>query len=277
MHAVSVYPGYRDILVHVGGRAAALGRLRLGAALANGSGSRLTGLHVRPANDIEPTPRFLLEDAVERHAASLAVQAKDAEDRFDDEVGAMTGATWRHLDGDVVEGICRCACVVDLVIVGQSEWQRPVHTHPLPIAHSVIRLCGRPVLVVPDDHTGRAPRRIAIAWNGSRQVVRAVHDAMPLLLTATSIDIVTDGGADADSAYALAQHLDDHGCASSANVIVSARHAASRGALSRTMVSGDHDLLVIGGSTNPTWQESIFGGATRSILMKSKIPVLAAI
>jgi nucleotide-binding universal stress UspA family protein len=39
---------YRDILVHVDGRAGARKRLRFGAAVANRTGARLTGLHVRP-------------------------------------------------------------------------------------------------------------------------------------------------------------------------------------------------------------------------------------
>jgi nucleotide-binding universal stress UspA family protein len=268
---------YRNILVHLDGRADAAGRLRLAIALASRCGAGLTGLHVRPPADVEPAPRFLLDEAVERRTARLEAHAHDAEAAFSREIGQCTRATWRCLEGDVVEGICRCACFADLVILGQSEWLAPAHRHPLPIAHAVIRRCGRPVLVVPADYTGGAPRRVLIGWNGSREVVRAVNDALPLLRSAHSIDIMADATGDDEGGGALARHLADHGCSSTPNVILEKRCDEPRRALSYLVRSGDHDLLVVGGSTRPTWHETLFGGVTRALLMQSKIPVLAAI
>jgi nucleotide-binding universal stress UspA family protein len=268
---------YRDILVHVGGDAAARARLRLGAALAIRSGARLTGLHVRPPAHADPAPRRLLDEALERRGETLKAWARAAAEAFDEEVGDCRGARWRSLEGDVVEGIRRCASSADLVIVGESEWRAPAHAHPLPIAHAVIRRCGRPVLVAPDEHVGGAARRIVIGWNGSREAVRAVHDAMPLLLTAESIDIVADGAADDDGGAALGRHIVAHGGSSPPQVIVSRHPGEPRAVRLDRLLSGGHDLLVIGGSTRPAWRESIFGGVTCSILMRSKIPVLAAI
>jgi nucleotide-binding universal stress UspA family protein len=42
------------------------------------------------------------------------------------------------------------------------------------------------------------------------------------------------------------------------------------------MEKANYDLLVMGGYSHPKWLEFIFGGATKSILLSSKIPVLVS-
>jgi nucleotide-binding universal stress UspA family protein len=44
-------------------------------------------------------------------------------------------------------------------------------------------------------------------------------------------------------------------------------------ALGRQIEQGQYDLLVMGGYSHPIWPQFIFGGATRSILLSSKVPV----
>ncbi len=133
------------------------------------------------------------------------------------------------------------------------------------------------MLVVPDEHSDDPPRRVVIGWNGSRETVRAVHDALPLLLSAESIDVVADAASDDDSGQALARHLANHGCSSQPTVTLSRRDKGSPTSLSEIILSKGCDLLVIGGSTRSSWREALFGGVTRSVLLRSRIPVLAAI
>jgi nucleotide-binding universal stress UspA family protein len=267
---------YRDILVHMDGHAAARNRLQFSIDLARRTGARLTGLHVRPPVDVEPVLLAQLDEAVEQRAANLETQARAAAEAFDSELGQSAEASWLSLDGDVVDGVCRCAAFADLVIIGQYEQQPPAQRHPLPVAHSIILHSGRPVLVVPPEHACVLLRRVAISWDRTREAVRAVHDAMPLLLSADSIDIVATKAVDGDSAAALAQHLSNHGCSPLPKVVLPKPQGESEHALWDIILSGDHNLLVMGGSSHPTWHEFLFGGVTRSILMESKIPVLAA-
>src|SRR3974390_997104 len=50
---------------------------------------------------------------------------------------------------------------------------------------------GRPVMLIPREHRGGIIlERIAICWDGSRHEARRVHDAMPLLESTRSIDII---------------------------------------------------------------------------------------
>src|ERR1039457_4564397 len=131
---------------------------------------------------------------------------------FNEEVGQrLADSRWFESDGDMVHGISDSARYADLVILGQYEWQGPHVAHPLPIAHSVISRCGRPVLVVPAAVGPSSFARAAIAWDGSREVVRAVHDALPLLALSQSVEIVTiippSGGETADNATKLSLPL----------------------------------------------------------------------
>ena len=121
----------------------------------------------------------------------LASDARAAATPFTEQARQrLEGACWFEAAGNVVEGISEKARYADLVIVGQYEWQGPLETHPLPIAHSLSLQCGRPVLVVPADMQSKAFDRVAIAWDGSREAVRAVHDALPVLRLSRSVDIV---------------------------------------------------------------------------------------
>ena len=102
-----------------------------------------------------------------------------------------------------------------MVILGQYEWQDPPQRHPLAVANSVILRCGRPVLVVPADARAMTLERIAIAWDGSHEAVRAVHDALPLMHLSRSVEILTMVDPPAvpgeDDVKSLTAHLAHHG------------------------------------------------------------------
>jgi len=124
-----------------------------------------------------------------------------------------------------------------------------------------------------------ALEKIAVAWDGSREAVRAVHDALPLLRLTRSIQIVTmvhpsarDSEVDAKS---LSAHLANHGIDAETNVL-QVRTVEEHEALRRRIEQGHYDLVVMGGYSHPMWLEFIFGGATRSILLSSKIPIFVS-
>jgi nucleotide-binding universal stress UspA family protein len=164
-------------------------------------------------------------------------------------------------------------------MLGQYEWQGSPETHPLPISASVVLRCGRPVLVVPAAAQQSALARVAIAWDGSREAVRAVHDALPLLRLARSVQIVTmippsaeDNDVDAASVSA---HLAKHGVEIGVDTL-QIRTDDEHASLRQRIEQGHYDLLVMGGYSHPMWLEFIFGGLTQSILLSSKIPVLVS-
>jgi hypothetical protein len=100
-------------------------------------------------------------------------------------------ACWFEAKGDVANGVSERARYADLVVIGQDEWQGSPESHPLPIAHPVAVRCGRPVLVVPAAVQSNSLASAAVAWDGSRESVRAIHDALPLLRLSQSVQIIT--------------------------------------------------------------------------------------
>jgi nucleotide-binding universal stress UspA family protein len=267
-----------DLLVHVDGSQAGRRRLRYASELAAHCGARLSGLHVTPQAEAPPVYKPSVVAAAQRRiSARLAQDAEAAETIFREEVlQKMPDALWIGAAGDVVRGVCAQARFADLVILGQYETQGSPERHPLPIAHAVVSQCGRPVLVVPAESMFSTFTKVAIAWDGSREAVRAVHDALLLLSLAHSVDIVTitDPAADPDEAEAerLSLHLQRHGITVSDDrrqIVTVDEHRALRDELEH----GGYELLVMGGYSHPMWMEFVFGGATQSILLSSKTPI----
>lgn len=271
----------RDLLVHVDGSDAGRRRLQFAIDLALRTGARLNGLHVMPPPDVPPLYRpSQLDEAVANMALKLAANARAAKEAFKEETAQRLADTrWFEADGDVADGICDHARYADLVILGQYEWQGPEASHPLPVAHSVVSRCGRPVLVVPATVGPISFARAAIAWDGSREAVRAVHDAVPLLALSQSVEIVTIIAPEAvestDDAKRLSAHLASHGIKIKPGVIQT-RSEEEPIALRQQMDKADYDLVVMGGYSHPKWLEFIFGGATLSILLSAKMPVLVS-
>ena len=272
---------YRDLLVHVDGSSAGRRRLQFAIGLARRMGARLGGLHVTPAPDVplKVKPSRIAQAASEI-SLKLESDARLSAALFMEETGQHAeGACWFEAAGDVVEAISEYARYTDLVIVGQYEWQAPLELHPMPIAHSLSLQCGRPVLVVPADVQSNAFDRAAIAWDGSREAVRAVHDALPLLRLLRSVDIVEIVSPSAEDyatdAKRLAGHLANHGIAVGADILRGTT-LAEHEALRKLVELGNYDLLVMGSYSKPRWVELLFGGTTWSILTAASIPVLVS-
>jgi nucleotide-binding universal stress UspA family protein len=240
-------------------------------------GARLSGIHVTPPVEVPPRykPSRIAKAAAEI-SSKLASNARAAATIFSEEAA---DASWFEASGDVVQGISYKARYADLIIIGQYEWRGSPEAHPLPIAHSIVLRCGCPVLVVPADVQPSALASVVVAWDGSREAVRAVHDALPLLHLSRSVQIVrmigpSDEGDELD-AKSLSAHLADHGIEIGVNALI-IQTAEEHAALQKQIEQGHYDLLVMGGYSHAMWREFVFGGATQSLLLSSKIPVLVS-
>lgn len=263
--------------MHVDGSQAGLRRVRFALGLAMRSGARLTGLHVTPPAEL--SPRFkpsVLERAQQSLSSKLIADAEAAAAIFRGQTADFPLQTrWNEAVGNVAHEIDAHAHYADLVILGQYEWQGPTETHPMPISDSVVQRCGRPVLVVPDHVETCALSRVAIAWDGSREAVRAVHDALPLLSMAGSVEIVTAAGPgteDPADARNLSEHLAAHRIEGVQHKSI--RTNNERDALRQRIDQRHYDLVVMGAYSRPSWVEYLLGGVTHSIILSSKIPIL---
>jgi nucleotide-binding universal stress UspA family protein len=272
--------GLKDLLVHVDNDPACSSRLDVAVALAARYGAHLTGLHARgwpqlPAYvEIELPPS--LREAQQHHLDELARQA---EARFL-ERARQRGivSEWRLATGDII-GVMRLhARYADLTIVGQGiDLQGAPHDLAF-LAEELALGVGRPVLVVPRYGAFEmVGERVLIAWNGTREATRAVHDALPLLKRATKVTVLSidpkhDSGSRVPSAD-IALHLARHGVAAEAASTVGLDIAVGDVLLSRAADLGV-DLIVMGAYGHSRLREVVLGGATRHILHHMTVPVL---
>ncbi|SEB23496.1 Nucleotide-binding universal stress protein, UspA family [Variovorax sp. YR216] len=271
----------RDLLVHVDGSESGRRRVQFAVDLAIRAGARLSGIHVTPPAEVPPLYKPTRVAEVAAHLSSrLEQDAHAATIAFREEAMArLTDACWFEAKGDVANRVSDRARYADLVVIGQDEWQGSPETHPLPIAHPVAVRCGRPVLVVPAAVQSNSLDSVAVAWDGSRESVRAIHDALPLLRLSRSVQIITiispPAESPEDDAESLLEHLTRHAVAVGSNVlrIMSTREHAS---LREHIEKAPYDWLVMGAYSHPMWMEFVFGGLTQSILLSSKIPMLVS-
>ena len=116
-----------------------------------------------------------------------------------------------------------------------------------------------------------------IAWDGSRECVRAVHDAIPLLQGMSSIQLVavtsSNKTSDGTDTTMLIEHLGHHGIIVGLPLFVHAAESEHK-ALLKILMAAECSLVVMGGYSRPAWYEFLFGGATISILLRTKSTVL---
>ena len=165
----------------------------------------------------------------------------------------------------------------DLIIVGQRDRSFDFSS-VLDVPERIIVESGRPVLVVPNaGRFAEIGKRISVAWTSRREATRAVFDALPLLMDAAQVRIVSvnpnqRAGGDFPGAE-IATTLARHGVKCEIATTVSGEIGIGDVLLSG--LSDDaSDLLVMGAWGHSRMRELVFGGATRHILEHMTVPVL---
>jgi nucleotide-binding universal stress UspA family protein len=136
---------------------------------------------------------------------------------------------------------------------------------------------GRPLLIAPPRPPAKLGECIVIAWNGSSETARTVAFAMPLLLAAQDVPIVTIPGTrlPGPSDEQLAKSLRRHGIR--ARTVSVTEPAKGQGiAILETAAALGADLLIKGGYTQSRLRQLIFGSATGQILAEANLPIFMA-
>jgi nucleotide-binding universal stress UspA family protein len=136
---------------------------------------------------------------------------------------------------------------------------------------SLLLESGRPLLLIPPGHAWRPPRHVVVAWQAKREAARALHDAMPFLHEAESIDVLEvgetwgDGGDGPQPGADIAAHLARHGL--KVRVVLRPWHADSVAlSLVRHAQDTGAELIVAGGYGHSRFREWVLGGVTRELL-----------
>jgi nucleotide-binding universal stress UspA family protein len=274
---------YQSILVHVDYTERTNERVKIAIALAQRFTAHLSALAP------EGSPLFPYSGGADTFGAyaaevmeELARLSDVAADRFLEtaKLAGLPGYDALACEGDAVYALCQVSRYADLIVVGQTNKEDSTPAKPNDLPEAVMLGSGRPVLIVPyAGHFSTVGQRVLVLWRESRESARAVHDALPFLVSADRVDVIafsesstrTGGALPAltDIGTYLARHGAKVNVASEPNVGLSVGEAA----LSRAADLGS-DLIVMGGYGHTRLREWVLGGASRSILEHMTVPVL---
>lgn len=210
-------------------------------------------------------------------------QARTVAERIRKRLQTSTVASEVRIEESQVLGVSRMAALharhADLSIVPSAAGDEGAALAK-DIFFDLLTDSGRPVLAVPPQYKARSVMPHAVvAWQPTRESSRAVHDALPLLRAAQSVDVLMIDPIAAEDRHGkqpgadIAAHLARHGV--KVNVVaVPSMGEPVEIALLRHAVESGADLVVAGGYSHARWRESLLGGATQTLLESAPMPVL---
>ncbi len=299
----------KDIVLHQGPDSRSEARLDVAVALAKAHGARIIGVFAK-VDPGDPEYWWMAFDkkAIDAWLATFETISGEAEEAFQERLTeeALEGE-WRVMDGNPTDAMLICARYGDLTVIGQTDPDHRAYDRSMP--DQLVLGAGGPVLVVP--YAGRFEaigRRIMVAWNGEREAIRALRDAMPILHQAETVIVYSIDPADKRHLVGadICAYLARHGVRAEASHIVLGpeKEAVSsvlqtvggfgfqqRGpwsqsqrppmgetdagnALLSAAADCGADLLVMGAYGHSRIRELVLGGTTREILDSMTVPVL---
>jgi nucleotide-binding universal stress UspA family protein len=271
---------YKTIVVHLDTSPTAHPRLETALSLAKRFGAHLTGVFAVFSPD--PRSLYVMAGTAEYYREERRAERSAALQRlFHAELRrAEVEGEWIAVDESASFAVPRLGRCADLIVAGQDNpGDAESYVGDL-FPENLILSSGRPVLLVPyARNKPTTGSRVLVAWDGSREATRAVHDALPFMRAAKSTTILTvngmrDGGSlripGADIATVIARH--------GVHVDVVDIETGADGSVGEVLLSqvadAGADLLVMGGYGHARWRELVMGGATRTILRSMTVPVL---
>jgi nucleotide-binding universal stress UspA family protein len=261
--------------------------LAAAVALASAHGAHLSV--VQPVNLPLPTPGpwgMTPEFVMDQMYAQLREEATRQAERLRTRL-AREDISWEVRLGEAVfddppRAMARQARHADLSVMAapiQGAEDAPVARAWL---SAMLFESGRPVLLVPAHHRIELPiRHAVVAWKPTRESTRALHDALPLLTQASSVDVaVVEPAARATkpdelAGVDIATHLARHDL--KVNVVRLPRNGDTVATCLLTHAArSDAQLLVAGGYGHSRLREWVLGGTTRELLQAIHLPILFA-
>jgi len=259
-------------------------RAHYAATLAHQCGAHLAGIHVVSAGRPEHRSDYYVVGTAIRASRASEKAADDAvtaivRRRFE-EISAKRdlSAEFRVIRrGGPDEDLTLNSLHSDLVVIGQRELQE-LKGYASP--EKLLLSSGAPILIIPSGWKSESiGNKILVGWNASREARRAVADALPFLVAASSVTLLV-----VDSEQRAGRHGEEPGADIA---LYLARHGAnveveqvlSQGARVADIIlsyAAEHgvDLIVIGAYSHARPVEMMFGGVTRTLQKEAPVPVL---
>ena len=271
---------YKEIILVLENQADSASMLQFACKLSAARAARLVGLYVHEldlsATRILPSTHLnlaVLLESQERDRARSAVAKKLFQEMT---AAAAIDGEWRETDDLSTGHVAHFARRADLLLFGSHDEPAGMRSIVLDVP-AVILESGCPAIIIPELPQPQLPfRRILVAWKASKEALRAIHDALPLLHEAEQVVIAAVyeeaeayGG---DSVFEIVEHLRLHGVEASVELLDSAGRDAGAVILSQAAIM-DANLIVAGFYGHARLTEFMLGGVSRTLFQKPRIPL----
>jgi nucleotide-binding universal stress UspA family protein len=273
---------FREIVVFIGGHSEASGILEFAGALARDYGARLISVFVQPEPAVTPAETFArgkgIREVTEVHRSALEKIEAGYRGVFEKIVRRHgLRSEWRSLQHFSSE-VAVHAYYADLVVIARPD-SMSSKAGPPGLAESLVLSSGRPIILFPRHGTVSQVRRILVGWNTTRESIRAVADALPLLVRAEAVEVLVaddgrnSGGHGQEPGADIARHLARHGAHVEVQRLSLGAQDVGHLLLSQA-ATFRADLMVMGAYGHSQVREWMFGGVTRTVLYEADLPVL---
>lgn len=277
---------YRDLLLHINTypEPTPAGAVEEAVSIVAALGARLTGLSFEidiPLHSNRIADYLIgLSAVAEAEEARSRKACREGLEQFKATAtaagvfeSALVGKADHYGVGAHVTRIARSHDLCILPLAGDFDGQ-------LDVAQEVVFGSGRPVLAFRAGSAGglaQAPKRVVVAWDGSRCSARAMADSLPFLALAGEVRIMTvvgeKPGAVAKLGAEAQHHLRLHGIAAILDDVDAGRDKIGA-VLDRYVQQQAPDLLVMGAFGHSRAREFLLGGATQHVLTNPPCPIL---
>lgn len=249
-------------------------RLDAALCLASLSGGRINCLQITPYEAFIMADPFggiyalptvvehigMVEDA---HRARVEAQLRSHRAQWE----------WVNLEGHPGQALFEHSRLADIIVVSLPH--KDGKKHALSLAADLAIHARAPVLAIPE--TGKSlscEGEAMIAWNGSHESAHALRFAVPLLVRASAVRIVTiNGGEISTPATQAIDYLRQYGIEAAAQDCERGKSSIADTLLEMADEMGAH-YIVAGAFGHSRLREAVIGGTTRDLIANSNIPLL---
>jgi len=267
----------KDLSVYVDNDTQARARIEFAMELAERHGAHLTGVYARrPIHSPVYIGTYLPADVVKQLDSVADAEEREARALFDSVLAKSNlESHWRASAEPSIRALALAGRNTDLLILRPEPLHDPEARRDYDPGEVLLAL-GRPALIAPCERGCKAPAKHAvIAWNGSRESARAVHDALPLLMISERVSAVTFG----EPTYGespppdIKEYLGRHGLKAQYQQLPDSEVETGEAVLAFAR-QVEADLIVAGAYGRSRIREIVLGGVTQYLLRHTTVPVL---
>ncbi len=272
---------FRSILVALDGTPANTARTHIAVSMAQAFDAHLIGLAPVTGAEVQSfQTAAALDGYVAGASAVILGRAEDLARQFHHDCEAAKLASFEGLadKSPTPNSLAQHAQCADLLVMSQPDPSLPNYRQTLADLEQLLLASARPVLLIPYTHLDPVRvRRVLVTWDGNRESVRAMTDALPLLRNAETVTLM-HWRSEADDTHpqarlaSLRQWLAFQGVEAEVRDEVTA--LAVGDALLNAASDLGADLIVMGAYGHARWAERLFGGVSRTLLQSMTVPVL---